>query len=114
AAHLETLFDFARLELTDLGDLGALTTLRRRYDLPAPRPEAELASLHALLPAMQDAGSKAKTVDFTDMLYLPWRLSLPTPRFAFLCVDEAQDLSPLALGLVLKLIEAGARALFVG
>ena len=114
AAHLAELFGFARLKLSDLSDSGALHALRRRYGLAAPRPPAGLSTLYELLPAMHEAGRVAASVDFTDMLYLPWRLSLPAPRLAFLCVDEAQDLSPLALGLVLRLIDGGARALFVG
>src|SRR5690606_29949074 len=54
------------------------------------------------------------TYDFTDMIYVPVVLALQPPRFAFVCVDEAQDLSRLNLELIMRLIGAGARALFVG
>lgn len=114
ADHLNALFAYARLELTDLQDAAAVAALCRRYHLSAPRPAGELAALHGLLPALAAAGSTATTVDYTDMLYLPTKLPLAVPRFSFLCVDEAQDLSPLALALVSRLIAAGARALFVG
>ena len=52
--------------------------------------------------------------DFTDMVYLPVRLGLRPPEYAFVCIDEAQDLSRLNLELIMRLIGVGARALFVG
>src|SRR5690606_27887046 len=52
--------------------------------------------------------------DYTDMLFAPLMLGLPAPKYAFVCVDEAQDLSPLTLAVVMRLVDAGARAMFVG
>jgi DNA helicase-2/ATP-dependent DNA helicase PcrA len=42
------------------------------------------------------------TIDFTDMIWLPLILDLPLDQYDYVCVDEAQDLSPTQLELVLK------------
>ena len=114
AAYLANLFGFARLELTELADQDALASVRRRYAIEPPLPEGELPGLDALVPLLAEVGEQTESVDYTDMIYLTLRLRLEVPRFAFICVDEAQDLSRMALGLVQRLIGAGARALFVG
>ena len=41
-------------------------------------------------------------IDFTDMLWLPVEMNLPVPQYDNVFIDEAQDLSPLQLALVLK------------
>jgi hypothetical protein len=50
------------------------------------------------------------------MLYIPEVLQLPVPEYDFVCVDEAQDYSPVALNFTMRLVnpEHGGRLLFVG
>lgn len=118
AAYLAQLAHFARLDLIDPTNLPALTELKRRYSLHSPVAPPSEPALLTLLPSLIEAGREAFATagmaDFTDMVHLPLALGLEFPRFQFVCVDEAQDLSPMALGLVTRLVERGARALFVG
>ncbi|HZW27905.1 MAG TPA: UvrD-helicase domain-containing protein, partial [Trueperaceae bacterium] len=110
-AALAELARFARLELSALAGADEVAELAGRYGVELPVPADEARDLVAELPAR---GAEASEPDYTDLLYLPVRLSLPPPRFAFVCVDEAQDLSRLALAFVERMIAVGARALFVG
>lgn len=116
AQYLARLADMCRLELAEPADPQAVREVAARYGLHSPGA-AETAELHAQLPELLARGvatAENGAYDFTDMVYLPVRLDLRRPRFAFVCVDEAQDLSRLNLEFVMGLIRGGARALFVG
>jgi DNA helicase-2/ATP-dependent DNA helicase PcrA len=53
--------------------------------------------------------------DYTDMIYAPLAADLsPAQRFDMVCIDEAQDLSPMQLEFILGLSCLGGRLLFVG
>ncbi len=110
-AMLAELARFARLELTELRSALQVEALAARYRVELPLPAARALPL---VVEFLRAGVASPEVDFTDLLYLPVRLGLRVPRYAFVCVDEAQDLSRLALAFVERLVAAGARALFVG
>jgi len=116
ASYLSRLAGLARLELTDTADASALIDLAKRYRLRSPAAH-HTEALNALLPELLDRGAdggRTGSVDFTDMVYLPLHYDLPPPPYAFVCVDEAQDLSRLNLELVMRLLGSGARGLFVG
>lgn len=53
-------------------------------------------------------------VDFADMLWLPNVLGLSVDQYPWVFVDEAQDLSPAQLGVVIKAVAPGGRVLAVG
>lgn len=118
ATYLERLAHFCRLELLDPTATPEVARLKQRYNLQSPAPPAEEAALDALLPRLLQAGREVALLsgatDFTDMVHLPATLDLAFPPFSFVCVDEAQDLSRMGLALVLRLVERGAKALFVG
>lgn len=58
---------------------------------------------------------KYKIIDFTDMIYLPFKWKLyPASRYDFLFIDECQDLSRAQLGIALKYGKKGSRVLSVG
>lgn len=58
---------------------------------------------------------KTMIIDFTDMLYLPFKWSLnPTKKFGFLFIDECQDLSKSQLAIALKYGKSTGRILAVG
>ncbi|HET8984845.1 MAG TPA: UvrD-helicase domain-containing protein [Trueperaceae bacterium] len=116
ALYLARLADMSRLDLIDPADSEAVQGVAARYRLRSPAA-SETAALHALLPELLARGVTAAqggVYDFTDMVYVPVRLGLRPPAFSFVCVDEAQDLSRLNLEFVMRLIDVGARALFVG
>ncbi len=117
SGYLARLAHFARLELTPAADLPALETVAGRYRLEPPVASADLGAVLGCVEELLSRGAREAPegrFDFTDMVFAPLSLSLPPPRFAFVCVDEAQDLSALALAFVMRLLESGARALFVG
>jgi superfamily I DNA/RNA helicase len=55
-----------------------------------------------------------KSIDFTDMIYLPLKWGLQPSRVAFCFVDECQDLNAMQLQLALRMRAEGGRMLFVG
>ncbi|MBX3142372.1 MAG: AAA family ATPase [Trueperaceae bacterium] len=117
SGYLGRLAQVARLELTPAEDLDAVANLAERYRLEAPVTGADVENLHACLEPLLSRGAQEAlegSFDFTDMVYVPVLHELPPPRYAFICVDEAQDLSALALSFVMRLLEHGTRALFVG
>lgn len=115
--YLSRLLDLARLNLCDPGDDEGLRNLALRYTIVPPGSEVE-PLLHEVLRRVLVRGSeealRAGTSDFTDMLYLPVTQELEPPRFDFVCVDEAQDYSALALAFTTRLVAEGGRLLFVG
>ena len=54
------------------------------------------------------------TFDFDDQLWVPVAKNLPGPTFDWIVVDEAQDLSPVQLMLVRRLLRPAGRLLAVG
>jgi len=117
ADHLARVVHFARLELTNPDDLATLAELLDRYGIEPPVAPDQLRDLHALVAPIMRAGAAAASsgsIDLTDMVHLVVTQRLHLERYDFVCVDEAQDLSRMALALVLRLVAGGARALFVG
>lgn len=54
-------------------------------------------------------------IDFTDMLYLPFRWKLaPIQQYDFLFIDECQDLSKAQFALAVKYDKQESRILAVG
>lgn len=117
AEYLARLAGFARLATGADRRAPAPAEVHGRHGLESPVTAAATNELQGLVPALLELGLEHLadgSFDYTDMLYAPLMLGLTPPAFAFVCVDEAQDLSPLTLALVMRLVEAGARALFVG
>lgn len=117
SSYLARLAHFARLELTPASDLEAVASVAERYRLEAPVASSDIGAVHGCLEDMLARGAQEALegrFDFTDMVFVPLHEALPPPRYAFVCVDEAQDLSALALAFVMRLLEGGTRALFVG
>lgn len=115
----ERLIDLARLDLLDIdGDeeaFGAdLLELADRHDLLDFDASLEPIVCAVVLRCLRMGADRCATVDYTDMVWLPivngWR-----PRtYAWVFVDECQDISRVALALIRKSILAGGRLLFVG
>ncbi len=102
----------AQLTLTDPGDQGALYAMATDYSLdltsweqvaPAVKP-----ILHRGFLARQDA------IDFNDMVWLPHVLGLTPVQYAWVMVDEAQDLNAAQRELVLRARRPGGRVIAVG
>lgn len=117
--YLASMAQLARLNLVDTREDEQLRRLALRYGLVIPPAELE-GEMHACLrSALRDGMNEALLEgisDFTDMIWLPVVLRIPPPKFDFVCVDEAQDYSSLALAFTLRLVDqtSGGRILFVG
>jgi superfamily I DNA/RNA helicase len=68
-----------------------------------------------LLQAGNEFSKNTMTIDFTDMIYLPyaWKLS-PMMKYEFLFIDECQDLSKAQFAVVTKYVKKDGRVLAVG
>ncbi len=109
---LTSLVHFARLTLTPAQDLAALNDLTARFDLLLP--EAFLPGVAEVFDQGEALTMDNHVIDFADMLWLPHRWELQPPLVDYLFIDEAQDLSPAQLELVLRSRADDGRMLFVG
>ena len=116
--YLRELTHYARVNLTSESDQGMLGRLARTYGLRPPDHPELVSSLHTQLwDILRDGVALALEglYDYTDMIYAPVVTNLsPTQHFDLVCVDEAQDLSPMQLALILRLPSPAGRLLFVG
>ncbi len=113
ARHLEKLVNFARLTLSPT-DSAAIAQLADRCGIPEVDPR-----LLPAVPIILDRGLTLaqygpKLIDFTDMLWLPIALNLPLATYAWIFVDEAQDLNAAQQAIVFRSRAPGGRMLFVG
>lgn len=68
-----------------------------------------------LLEAGNEFSKRTMKIDFTDMLYLPYKWSLyPVNKYGFLFIDECQDLSKAQFAIAAKYGRPGGRILAVG
>lgn len=117
-ALLRSLVEQLRNHLVDPGDDDGVDDVIRRHSLPEPRSDTARKAVRKLAWEVIEQGASMAlqgVYDYTDMLYAPVTRALP-PRstYDFLCVDEAQDLSPLQLAAVLRVVNDQGRMLFVG
>lgn len=120
----KTIYDSTRRNISRLHTM-AREMMPYCYD---PAELVELALTHDLVQAnervedicelayaaMEKACEKSAIIDFADMLYLPLRLGLVSPRFDLVVVDEAQDMSPPQLDIAQLLVRPGGRICVVG
>lgn len=68
-----------------------------------------------LLEAGNELSERTMVIDFTDMLYLPYKWNQqPVKKFEFLFIDECQDLSKSQFAIVAKFGKRDGRILAVG
>lgn len=104
---------FARLTLTNPSDHQAVEEMADRYNIDEVNGRL-IGALYRLMSSGEQIALERHTIDYTDMLYLPVRWDARLPRYDWVLVDEAQDLSTVQRALVLKLRSAGGRMIFVG
>ena len=107
-----SLLSLTQLTLTDSTNPKALQTVANHYGLD--QTDWQFVSA-AVAPILEKGKQIApQVIDFNDMVWLPYVLErYPDPnRWVF--VDEAQDLNPAQLDLVMKARRQGGRIIFVG
>lgn len=110
------LVEKARIELCDLEDQEDFARVMASYGIELPKPLLPYARQLGALAIRKGVGlyKGQGLIDFTDMIWLPAHLRLRPKRYAFVFVDEAQDLSRAQLELALSACGPGGRLLFVG
>ncbi len=116
--YLRELTHYTRVNLAQETERGVLERLAQTYHLRPPEHPELVSDLHTQLwNVLRDGVTLALEglYDYTDMIYAPVQADLPPGgRFELVCVDEAQDLSPMQLEFILRLPSPGGRLLFVG
>lgn len=122
------LVNLSRLTVTDLSNGEAVDDMIAHFDLAADLLDAANDMEMSLDWLLSEAVDTAKlaiergnamyrnrgVIDFTDMLYLPVKFSLPVWSYDVVMVDEAQDLNRAQLEIVLKAAGARGRVIAVG
>jgi len=111
-SSLFKLAQLARLNHIDPGDVDALDRLMEHHVLE----DGEWSKgLHYVLERGLEIAEKLRVIDYTDMLWVPYKLNLDTYSNEWVLVDEAQDISAAQRWIAKKCIsEYGGRSLWVG
>lgn len=119
AKQLTDLVHFAMVTLTDPSDRNATLNMIRHFgiDIDFEQPvifDELLSAATRIIASGEELAQNAKIIDFDDMVYLPVKWNLKVPKYDWIFVDEAQDLSKAQLQLALRARGQGGRILFVG
>ena len=103
------LIDYSRFNVAQ--SVKEIEQVAARYDIPVSFDECEVA-----LKCLKWGKENYHTIDYTDMVWLPYELSLkPTGlQFDWIFFDEAQDASQMAIELFLRCFKRGTRFASVG
>jgi len=117
-SYLKDLVEFSRLNLIDTKNENNVRDLAIRYNLTPPEsPELEIDLHHHLRRILRrglEQTEEEGIVDFIDMMYIPFIRNIQPEQYDFVCIDEAQDYSPLALEFTMRSVGENGRLLFVG
>lgn len=116
--YLYDLLHFSMTNLTNTKLEEEVAELALEYNLFPPQDHGLEVQCHrevrTLLRGRLEALKRHCLYDYEDMLYIPVVHNLEIPKYDFVFVDEAQDLSALQLEVVLRAVSEGGRRLFVG
>lgn len=104
-----SLIDMSRFNLAQTVD--DIEQVAVKYSIPLMADECEVA-----LKCLEWGKEHYETIDFTDMIWFPYELSLkPTGlKYDWIFIDECQDLSLLSIEVFLKCFKQGTRFCAVG
>lgn len=91
--------------------MGKLQQVANKYGI-VPIDDEMLVTI-SLIYWAKESITETKTIDYTDMVYLPSILPIRTFKYDFILVDEAQDLSISQLNLFMKCFKQGGRFIAV-
>lgn len=103
------LVDYSRFNLAQ--SVKEINEVAIKYDIPVLFDECEVA-----LKCLEWGKEHTETIDYTDMVWLPVELSLKPLglQYDWVFIDEAQDLSLMAIQLFLKCFKRGSRFVAIG
>lgn len=104
-----SLIDFSRFNLAQTVE--DIEGVAKKYDIPYMADECEV-----VLKCLEWGKEHYETIDFTDMVWLPYELSLKPAglKFDWIFIDECQDLSLLTIEVFHKCFKQGTRFCAVG
>ena len=107
--NITKLIDYSRLFLCKTVD--DIDNIAQRYDLPLIANECEVT-----LKCLEWGKNNIKTIDFADMLWLPYALDLQPLGITYdwVFIDEAQDSSKAAIELFKKCVKQNGRWVAIG
>jgi len=102
---------------TDGTDRERLAEIIQKHDVQLPKALAE--KVLDAIPKLLELGKKCEpsgkmVITFSDQLWLPVVLDLPTPQFDVVTIDEAQDLNSIQHHLVIRAMHKNSRMIVVG
>ena len=104
-----SLIDYSRFNIAQ--SVKEIENVANKYDIPVSYDECEVA-----LKCLEWGKNNLSTIDYTDMVWLPYELSLKPIglQFDWIMIDECQDLSLLSIQLFLRCFKRGTRFVAVG
>lgn len=108
-ANIQQLIDLLRVNLVELGDVGAAEDLAAKHGLFLHGNEIAVA-----FKAISWGLKNESSVDFTDMLYFPIMKGIRMPKYDWVFIDECQDLNAAQRELFLKCLKPEGRFIAVG
>lgn len=128
AGLIRNLVDKSRLTLTDLHNGDATDEMMDHFgmwsDISSVADEADISldliarqlvkAAQQVLESSNRLYQKTGIIDFTDMLYIPYKFATPVPQYDVVLVDEAQDLNAAQLEIVIKSAGSKGRVVAVG
>jgi DNA helicase II / ATP-dependent DNA helicase PcrA len=110
---LKDLLDYARLTLADFYNPAELSRMASIYDIDCDQRMLE-AVPELLESGWTDSAILADSIDFTDMLWLPYVRGWTPQQFETMFVDECQDLNKLQAAFVASSLSPTGRIVFAG
>lgn len=114
--QLKQLAHYTRVTLTNEKDFDAMQEMVWHFG--CLDSGLDLKMLHyplmSILREGQQIAERQGIIDYDDMLWLPNRWNLEPSKCDWVAIDEAQDVSPAQLDLILKMRGRGGRMIWVG
>lgn len=114
--QLKQLAHYTRVTLANEKDFDAVQEMVDHFG--CLDSSLDLKQLHYPLMSMlregQQIAERQGIIDYDDMLWLPYRWNLEPSKCDWVAIDEAQDVSPAQLDLILKMRGRGGRMIWVG
>lgn len=114
--QLKQLAHYTRVTLTNEKDFNAVEKMVEHFG--CLDNSLDLKQLHYSLTSILREGQflaeRQGLIDYDDMLWLPNRWNLTLRKSDWVAIDEAQDISPAQLDLILKMRSRGGRMIWVG
>ena len=103
------LVDYSRFNIAQ--SVEEIEKVANKYDIPYSHDEC-----YAALRCLEWGKTNTETIDYTDMVWLPYELSLKPIgcQYDWVMIDECQDMSLLTIQLFLKCFKRGTRFVAVG